>query len=221
MYAEYPESYRNRIVRLDHGFEDKTQSISKHDARAALGLPQGVKILGCAARLHPLKQLDKAIGILPMIEGAHLALAGQGQDQPRLESIAREQGVASRVHFLGEIAPEKIGVLHAALDCFVFPSAAETFGLAPVEAAQSGAPVVANHLDVLREVLCVEGEPCALFVDVDDQSAFADAVKRALFDDALVNRLTTAGRRLKNRFPLSAMMDGYSDLVAQLMAAPQ
>jgi glycosyltransferase involved in cell wall biosynthesis len=221
MYAEYPESYRKRIVRLDHGFEDKTQSVSKRDARAALGLPQDVKMLGCAARLHPLKQLDKAIGILPMLEGAHLALAGQGQDQPRLEALACEIGVADRVHFLGEIASEKIGVLHAALDCFVFPSAAETFGLAPVEAAQSGAPVVANHLNVLREVLCVEGEPCALFVDVDDRTAFADVVKRALYDAVLVSRLTNAGRRLKNRFPLNVMMDGYSNLVTQLMAHPQ
>jgi glycosyltransferase involved in cell wall biosynthesis len=221
MYAGYPQSYRRRIVRLDHGFEDKTQSISKRDARSALGLPQDVKLLGCAARLHPLKQLDTAIGVLPMIANAHLALAGQGQDRPRLEAFAREIGVTDRVHFLGELPSEKIGVLHAALDCFVFPSVAETFGLAPVEAAQSGTPVVANTLDVLREVLSVDGAPCAVFADAADRNAFAAAISRVLSDPALADSLTANGRRLKQRFPLSAMMDAYSSLVGQLMDRPQ
>ena len=217
MYADYPSSYRKRLIRLDHGFEDKTQPISKADARTALGLPQDVKLLGCAARLHPLKQLDAAIGVLPLIAGAHLAFAGQGPDQTRLEAIASDLGVKDRVHFLGELASDKIGVLHAALDCFVFPSAAETFGLAPVEAAQSGAPVVANGLDVLREVLCVDGEPCAIFADALNQTAFADAVREVLFDAAVAARLIANGKRLKQRFPLSAMMDGYRDLVGELM----
>jgi glycosyltransferase involved in cell wall biosynthesis len=121
------------------------------------------------------------------------------------------------LHFLGELAPEKIGVLHAAIDCFVFPSAAETFGLAPVEAAQSGTPVVANDLGVLKEVLNVEGEPCALFAPACDHAAFARAINQALSDEALVARLAAAGRRLKERYPLSAMMDTYADIVEQLI----
>jgi glycosyltransferase involved in cell wall biosynthesis len=137
-----------------------------------------------------------------------------------LETLARELGVAERVHFLGELESKKIGVLHAALDCFVFPSAAETFGLAAVEAAQSGAPVVANDIEVLREVLVVDGEPCALFVDARDAAALAAAIKAVLFDKTVAARLTAAGRRLKQRYPLSAMMDAYSDLVAELTARP-
>ncbi len=217
MYAEYPRGFRERMVRIDHGFEDKSSAVSTAEARAAFGLPQDVKLLGSAARLHPLKQLDAAIGVLPLLADAYLALAGQGSDRGRLETMANELGVADRVHFLGELAPDKIGLLHAALDCFVFPSAAETFGLAPVEAAQSGTPVVANDLEVLREVLCVDGAACAIFVDALDRVAFADAIKRALFDEHLIAGLTASGRRLKQRFPLSAMMDAYSDLVEQLM----
>jgi glycosyltransferase involved in cell wall biosynthesis len=217
LFAAYPASYRNRILRLDHGFEDKTQAIGKAEARAALGLPADVALLGCAARLHPSKQLDVAVAILPMIDGAHLALAGQGQDQPRLEALAREAGVSARVHFLGELPPEKIGIFLAALDCFVFPSAAETFGLAPVEAAQTGLPVVANELLVLKDVLKVDGEPCALFVDAHDHAAFADAVKRVLDDPALAARLGAAGRRLQQRYPLSAMTDAYAELIGLMI----
>lgn len=217
MFAAYPAAYRKRILRVDHGFQDKTQAIGKAEARALLELPHGIPLLGCAARLHPLKQLDAAIAILPLIEGAHLALAGQGQDQPRLESLAHDAGVDARVHFLGELASEKVGVFLAALDCFVFPSAAETFGLAPVEAAQTGLPVVANELPVLKDVLQVDGEACALFVDVLDRAVFADAVKRVLADPALAARLGAIGRRLKQRYPLSAMTDAYAALIGGMI----
>jgi glycosyltransferase involved in cell wall biosynthesis len=219
MFKAYPEAYRRRISRIDHGFEDKTAQIGKSEARAQFGLPENVPLLGCAARLNPLKQLDAAIAILPRLSHVHLALAGQGPDQPRLEALAREIGVAERLHFLGEIAPEKIGIFLAALDCFVFPSGAETFGLAPVEAAQVGLPVVANGISVLRDVLCVEGEPCALFVDALDSEAFANAVRRVLDEPGLAASLGAVGRRLKQRYPLSAMTDAYAQLILSLVNA--
>jgi glycosyltransferase involved in cell wall biosynthesis len=216
MFATYPAGYRARMLRIDHGFEDKTAGIGKAEARAELGLPEGAPLLGCAARLHPLKQLDAAIAILPLLPNAHLALAGQGEDRGRLETLARDSGVAARVHFLGELAPENIGKFLAALDCFVFPSGAETFGLAPVEAAQVGLPVVANGLNVLKDVLSVEGEPCALFVDARDPAAFAAAVKSVLDDPALAAKLGDVGRRMAERYPLSAMTDAYADLIGTL-----
>jgi L-malate glycosyltransferase len=221
LYGAYPAGYRDRIVRIDHGFEDKTVSISKASARETLRLPCGVPLLGCAARLHPLKQIDVAIGVLPLIQGAHLALAGQGQDRERLAAIARNLGVADRVHFLGELPPEEIGVFLAALDCFVFPSGAETFGLAPVEAAQSGLPVVANDLDVLKKVLAVDGAPCAIFADARDVEAFAAAVKTVLTDRTMAAALAAKGRRLKERYPLTAMTEAYRRLVGELTAREQ
>jgi L-malate glycosyltransferase len=217
MFAAHPAGYRNRVLRIDHGFEDKTAGIGKGAARAELGLPLQVPMLGCAARLHPLKQIDAAIALLPLLPGVHLALAGQGRDRPRLERLARDLGVGARVHFLGELAPARIGVFLAALDCFVFPSGAETFGLAPVEAAQAGLPLVANDLEVLREVLGVDGVPCAIFVDARDTAAFAGAVRRVLGDPELAANLGAVGRRLKERFPLGEMTDAYARLIAGLI----
>jgi glycosyltransferase involved in cell wall biosynthesis len=220
MFKTYPDSYRGRILRIDHGFEDKTTAIGKVDARARLGLPERAPLLGCAARLNSLKQLDAAIAILPRLPDAWLVLAGQGPDESRLRTLARETGVSERVIFLGEIPAEKIGTFLASLDCFVFPSSAETFGLAPVEAAQSGLPVVANDLSVLREVLNAGGEPCAIFVDARDPAAFADAVRKVLDDPGLAAKLGAAGRRLKERYPLSEMTDAYARLVLSLAQAP-
>jgi glycosyltransferase involved in cell wall biosynthesis len=219
MFSAYPSGYRNRLLRIDHGFQNKAAAIEKAEARAQLGLPADVALLGCAARLHPMKQLDRAIAILPLLPAAHLALAGQGPDQPRLEALAHDLGVKERVHFLGELASDRIGIFLAALDCFVFPSAAETFGLAPVEAAQAGLPVIANQLPVLKDVLSVDGEPCAIFVDAMDREAFAESVRGALEDPELAAKLGSVGRRLQERYPLRAMTDAYADLIQSLMSA--
>lgn len=219
-YADYPEAYKRRLIRIDHGFFDKSAAITKREARRRLALPQDVELLGCAARLHPLKQIDLAIRLLTEDSAQHLALAGEGQDRERLETLAQSLGVTSRTHFLGELDTEKMGVFLAALDCFTFPSSTETFGLAPVEAAQSGVPVVINDIEVMRDVLAVDGEPCALFVDVRDTGAFAAAVRRALDDRELAADLRARGRRLKERYPLDAMIDEFIRLMEPSRAAP-
>ena len=220
-YAGYPAAYRRRLVRIDHGFRDKTNSIPKAEARSSLGLPASVPLLGCAARLHPSKRLDAAIRVLAINPGQHLALAGQGAERPRLEALADALGVRDRVHFLGELPPDRIGVFLAALDCFVFPSSSESFGLAPVEAAQAGVPVVANSLPVLEEVLAVDGEPCALFVNAADVAAFASAGRRVCEERYRAGARSARGRRLAGRYPLAAMIDHHISLIESLAEQKQ
>ncbi|PPD41925.1 MAG: glycosyl transferase [Methylocystis sp.] len=212
-YRSYPQPYTRRITRIDHGFFDKSANIGKAEARAQLSLPQDVTLLGCAARLHSMKQIDLAIRILGENREQHLALAGQGPERENLETLAAELGVTDRLHFVGELDTAKMGVFLASIDCFVFPSSMETFGLAVVEAAQAGVPVVANDLDVLREVLAVDGEPCAILIDAQDTRAFAAAVRRVLDDASLSAALTSAGRRLCERYPLDAMIEAYLKLM--------
>jgi glycosyltransferase involved in cell wall biosynthesis len=212
-YRDYPSPYAKRVTRIDHGFFDKSAPLDKAQARERLGLPRDVTLLGCAARLHPSKQMDLAIRILVENRDQHFAVAGQGKEREALEALATSIGVRERVHFLGELDTERMGVLLAALDCFVFPSAMETFGLAPVEAAQAGLPVVVNDIEVLRDVLAVGGEPCALFVDATDTAAFASAVRRVLENPELQAKLTSVGRRLVERYPLDAMIEDYVRLM--------
>jgi glycosyltransferase involved in cell wall biosynthesis len=67
-------------------------------------------------------------------------------------------------------------------------------------------------LPVLREVLAVDGAPCALFVDAADTPAFAAAVARALHEPVRQS-LMNAGRRLSERYPLDAMIDQFMTLL--------
>ena len=175
-------------------------------------------VLGCVARLHPGKNLAAAIRLLAG-RNWHLALAGQGAARADLSALAAAIGVADRVHFLGELPPERIGSFLRSLDVFVFPSLAETFGLAPVEAAQAGVPVVANDLEVLRETLSIGEKPCALFVDAESTQAFAEAVEKVLEDQDLRTRLCALGNELSRRYSLDAMVEQYAAMVEAI--APQ
>ncbi|WP_049824653.1 glycosyltransferase family 4 protein [Rhodopseudomonas palustris] len=212
-YSRYPDGYRRRLQHVPHGFDQKHATMSKADARRQFGLRPDAVILGSAARLHPLKQLDAAIRVLAQRPDWRLALAGQGPDEARLRELADGLGVSDRITFIGEISPEQVANFLACLDVFVFPSLAETFGLAAVEAAHAGVPVVANDLPVLREVLSAQGEPAALFVDAADPAAMANAIARALDDDALRAQLRRAGDGLKSRYAVDAMVDEYVRII--------
>ncbi|MBX3584143.1 MAG: glycosyltransferase family 4 protein [Rhizobiaceae bacterium] len=214
-YQDYPARYRRHLVHVPHGFEDKSVNIGRQEARSVFGLPHGVPLMGSVARLHPLKRLDAAIAVLARRPALHLAIAGQGPDEQRLRSIAADLGVAERLHLVGDMPPQKIGIFLAALNVFVFPSTAETFGLAAVEAAQAGIPVVANDLPVLREVLAVDGEPSALFADASNVEAFTACIDTVFNDHAQAARMVLLGRKLAGRYTVENMVGAYASLIRQ------
>src|SRR5262245_8370053 len=63
-YDTYPDRYRSRVVRIEHGFEAKVSDLAKGEAREKLGLQSDVPLIGSVARLHPGKNLTAAIRIL-------------------------------------------------------------------------------------------------------------------------------------------------------------
>lgn len=216
-YSRYPAAYRSRMVHVPHGFDDKALTLSKQAARQKFNLPPDAILLGCAARLHPHKRLDAAIRLLPDQTSWHLALAGQGADEARLRQLADELKVSDRLHLLGEITPRQMAEFLAALDMFVFPTQAETFGLAAVEAANAGVPSVVTDLPVLREVLSVDGKPTALFVDASDHTKLSAAVSRLLTDQQLSDELRQNAKGLKLRYSVDAMVDEYVRILGQVI----
>ena len=78
----------------------------------------------------------------------------------------------------------------------VFPSIYEGFHLPPLDAMNTGCPVIASDIPVHREVL---GD-AALFVPCDDAGAWADAIRRLKNDGQARARLAAAGRERARSF---------------------
>jgi glycosyltransferase involved in cell wall biosynthesis len=128
--------------------------------------------------------------------------------------LAERLGVADRVHFLGMLARPELGALMQVANVFVFPSRWETFGLAAVEAAMAGVPVVASDIDVLREVLATLDAQSVRFVATDDAHALADAVRSILADPQAKMRARECSDAIRQRYSLERMTDAYVALLS-------
>lgn len=155
----------------------------------------GEALLVMANRLTPEKHPDLAIDTLRVLhrEGlpVRLVVAGTG---PLLERC-RTRASDLPVEFLGHVADrQRLARMLAAADVVLAPGAAETFGLAALEALASGTPVVGHRGGALPELLDV----AAGAVTYGHPAAFAEAVLRLLSMDEACRR--AAARAHAERF---------------------
>jgi glycosyltransferase involved in cell wall biosynthesis len=212
-FDRYPHAYRRRLRRIDHGVPGPAGGLEKLAARAGFNLPPSAWLAVSSGRLMPSKNHGALVEALALLPGIHVALAGVGPEQEALLTLAKKRRVRDRLHLVGEVPPARIFEFLAAGDAYAFPSLTETFGLACVEAAISGLPVVANDLAVLREVLTAEdGEAAALFVE-GDGAGMAKGLGALIEDSRLAARLAAAGRRLRDKYAPAKMCAGYEALL--------
>jgi glycosyltransferase involved in cell wall biosynthesis len=126
-----------------------------------------------------------------------------------LRRLANVLGVGERIlwlDWLDDTAP-----FYAAIDVFVSPSHAESFGLSILEAMIRGTPVVATATRGARELL---GSTTDL-VPVRDPVKLADAICNVLNEnrDAIGEELR---RRASEKFSLERMLDETEQLYAEI-----
>lgn len=159
--------------------------------REALGVPEGALLLLLLSRLHWKKGIDTAIRALDQVPQAHLCIAGEGPERARYEALARELGLADRVHFLGWRTDRK--ALLDACDICLLPSRYEPFGTVIAEAWSMRRPLVAALADGAQQYVR-DGDNGAVF-PIDDVAALAQCIARIAADPALAARLVENGYR--------------------------
>ncbi|MEA3262103.1 MAG: glycosyltransferase [Pseudomonadota bacterium] len=121
--------------------------------RDQLGLPRDAHVLATVGALIPRKGQRFVIEALPALPGAILLLAGKGEDEAMLRSLAAQLGVAERVRFLGPVPHAELPILLNAADVFVLPSSSEGLANAWVEALACGTPVVTTPIPGAQELI--------------------------------------------------------------------
>ena len=94
----------------------------------------------------------------------------------------------------------------------LFPSLYEGFGLPALEAIQLGTPVISSNTSSLPEVVGEGG----LLVDPYDTGAIAGAIRQIDQDDALVARLSAAGRAQAAKFSDAAFGQRLQQMYARM-----
>jgi glycosyltransferase involved in cell wall biosynthesis len=183
--------------------------------RAAEGTPEGVALILVLARLHEKKGIDTLLQALSLTHGTFLWIAGDGELRADLEKLAGKLRVADRVRFLGW-RTDRAALLRSC-DLLALPSRYEPFGTVMVEAWQTGVPLIA----------CAAAGPSAyvqdgrngLLVPIDDASALALAIRRAVEDKALRTALVEGGRAsYEADFTKEKIVAAYRDLYEKAAA---
>lgn len=161
-------------------------------------------------RLEYEKGVHDAIAALPRIRRTHpgttLTIAGEGTQQEWLVERARRHRVVKATRFAGHLGhKELLALLHRA-DAAVLPSHYEPFGLAALEAAAAGTPLVTSDVGGLGEAVIdgVTGMSCP----PRDVAALTAAVQAVLDDPtAAQHRARAARARLSADFDWHTVAD--------------
>ena len=167
----------------------------RESAMRAGELPPVGLIVGRMASVERLKGHDPVLDAWPdvhkLIPDARLLIVGGGNDLARLKRRVAQEQIAG-VEFLGRLSDEERDQLYAHSRLFFFPSKQEGFGLAGVEAAAAGMPVMGLAGTVMSELF---SNGSAILVKDLLASTITQAAVRVLGDSDYATAVGLAGRK--------------------------
>jgi len=157
--------------------------------RNAFALPERYVLY--AGRLNARKNVSTLVAAMALVrDEVPLVIAGAPDGASvDLAAVARTNGVADRVRFLGRVTDAELRVLYACATVFCFPSLDEGFGLCPLEAMAAGAPVVVSRVRAMQDTC----GSAAVYVDPTQPTAIASAIDALLRDPRQRAELRASG----------------------------
>jgi len=170
--------------------------VPRREAATCAGdLPPVGLIVGRMASVERLKGHDPVLDAWPEVRksvaDARLLIIGAGNDQARLRRRVVQERIAG-VEFLGRLSDQQRDHLLARSRLFFFPSKQEGFGLAGVEAAAAGVPVLGLAGTVMSELFPEGG---AILVNDLLATTISQAAARVLCDSEYATALGLAARQ--------------------------
>jgi glycosyltransferase involved in cell wall biosynthesis len=206
-----------------NGVEAPTALPERGVFRKALGIAGYAKVVLFLGRLSEKKSPDLLLKAFASLtaegEEKNLQLVFAGPDERgmkgRLEEMAAQLGVASRVRFTGPIFGEAKWAAYRDADVFVLPSQNENFGNTAAESAAAGTPVIVTAQCGIAPLLA----DVAGLVVLHDAGALALAIQRLTGNPELYGRLAagcaSVTARLDWEEPVRAMETLYNRLAIE------
>ncbi|MDR3678143.1 MAG: glycosyltransferase family 4 protein [Acidobacteriota bacterium] len=210
--SAYPERYKRIVHTIYNGIALGENGCP--NGQPLPNLPVGHPRILHVGRLSREKNHEALLKSLQQIPGAYLVLVGDGELRNTLEQRVQAMGLADRVCFLGEIAPEEVRAVMNACDLFMFPSFYEALGMALLEAMAAGMPIVASDIPACREVL----QDTGILVSPTPEE-LSRAAKGLLADTSYAKEMGRKAAERAKEFSVDAMVDGYEHLINIEMGA--
>jgi len=128
--------------------------------------------------------------------------------------LAKNLDLRERVMFLG--ARDNISEILDKIDIFVLPSLWEGLGIAVIEAAAAGKPVVASRVGGIPEI--IENERTGVLVESKNVKSLADGLERVLLGEGEALLMGRSARDyVKEKFDIKRMVKEYEKLYERLL----
>jgi glycosyltransferase involved in cell wall biosynthesis len=164
--------------------------------RATLGIAPDARVVLIVGRLSSEKDHRTLLEAMRRLQGsvppAHLVIAGDGPERPRIEEAARSLGLMGSVTLTGQVPSAE--PYYGIADICVLSSLSEGSPNALLEAMAAGVPVVATAVGGVPEMVS-HGES-ALLIQPGDCPAMTNAIAAVLNDAELARRLAAQAHQL-------------------------
>ena len=192
---------RDRL-RADFGVEATVIPNGLNVERFADATPEerGRPYLLCVGRLEEYKGVQHAIRALSELPEYDLLVAGSGDFREELEAIARREGVASRVEFLGYVPDERLPGLYAGASTYLLLSSFEAYGMTVAEALAAGTPSIVRTGSALDDWVSDSGVVGVETVEPATITATVGEVRNADPEDARIVTWETVVDEVETRY---------------------
>src|SRR2546423_377932 len=192
-----------RVAALDLGTDPSRFNPSRDTGalRRRWGVGDGPIIL-TVARLVPHKGQDLGIRALATLSrdfpSLRYIVVGEGHDELRLRSLARELGVTDKVGFVGPMRDDELPEAYATSTIYLGASRVdreinvEGFGISFLEAGASGIPAVAGDSGGVRSA--VRDGQTGIVVPPTDAEAITEAIRSLLLNPQRRQEMGRAAR---------------------------
>ena len=204
-----------RVTLLPNAWPGMDGRLTREAARARLGLPTDAWVIGWVGRLSQEKGPDLAVRALAALPAGDvvLCLVGDGAELEPTRQLARELGVADRVHLVG-VQP-RAGELFMAFDAFLLSSRTEGTPIVVFEAMAASVPMVLATVGGVPDVV---SSGAAWLVPPLDVGAMAAALAAVRDDpEEARHRASHARRILDERYAPATWVRRHLTLYETLM----
>jgi D-inositol-3-phosphate glycosyltransferase len=184
--------------------------VGRAAARRYLGLEPAGLLVVHIGRMVPRKGVDTAIqGMAHLTRRlgipARMLVIGGESDKPdpaltpeigRLMNVAREEGIADRIFFIGRRNRAVLHYYYSAANVFLTTPWYEPFGITPVEAMACGTPVIGSDVGGIK--YSVVHNETGFLVPPHDPSAVGKRLADLLHNPGLAGRMRAAALKRVN-----------------------
>ena len=165
-------------------------------------------IVGIIKAYNQIRKLEN-----PELDKYRLVIAGaKGWKEKRIKEEIEKSPFRSDIMTLGFVKAEDKPYLYNLASLFVYPSFLEGFGFPPLEAMNSGVPVITSNNSALPEIVGEAG----VMIDPEKPDELYKAMREVLLNKDLRNNLREKGLKRAENFDWQKSAEEFLDILCKL-----